>query len=441
MGSGPTTGRAGVPRMGTRLRYITLTLALVGSLLVATADRGRAQEAIRLIGEPTEENRFPEGLTFTLEAESVAEIKEVRFRYTFLPENRSSSAQAEFEPGTRIAATYNLRSGSARLYIPPGKALRYSWELRDAAGNELVVPAKETAFLDPRFPWRSVQDGTIRVNYYNGTQRDAEVMALIARETVEKAAALMGASFDFPINIWSYANQRDFQIAVAHESVSSDPGILGQAHDPDIFIMVVDRLSSPSALDTARHELTHLVTARALARGPYADLYPSWLNEGTSVYLQVSPNDVGYIDALEKAIKGDKVIPLKALTAGTRNRNVGLFYGQGYSVVKYLVDTHGPEKFALMIDAFNRSGVLDEAFQVAFGADQNGIYRLWRESVGLKAEADAPAADPADAPVAAPASVDSNNTLLAVAGTVILILMLGLAVAGGLLLARRARDA
>jgi hypothetical protein len=31
--------------------------------------------------------------------------------------------------------------------------------------------------------------------------------------------------------------------------------------------------------------------------------------------------------------RDDKVIPLKSLTAGTRNRDVGLFYGEGYSVV------------------------------------------------------------------------------------------------------------
>jgi hypothetical protein len=423
--------------MGThrRLGVVAVLLVVLGGLAARPAD---AQSPLRLIGEPAEENQFPDALVFTLQAESSAEIREVRFRYTFLPENRSSSAQAEFEPGTRVQATYRLRSGTSRLYIPPGKSLRYTWEVRDTAGNELVVPAKETSFADQRFPWQSVRDGLITVNYYRGTQRDAEVLALVAHETVEKAAALMGATFDFPIKIWAYASRRDFQIAVAHESVSSDPGILGQAHDPDTFIMVVDRLSSPSALDTARHELTHLVTARALSKGPYQELYPSWLNEGTSVYLQVSPNDVGYIDALEKAIREDKVVPLKSLTAGTRNRNVGLFYGEGYSVVKFLVDTYGAQKFAEMIAAFNRTGEIDAAFKNTFGADQTGIYRLWREKVGLKAEPSAPNAAP-DSSTAVSTSAD-NTALLVAAGSALLVLLLAAAVAGGLLLARRARS-
>lgn len=422
-----------------RALLIGALIAIVAAFTIAQPLA--AQNPIRVIGEPVEENQFPDGITFAIEAESSAQITEVRLRYTFLPENRSSTATATFDPGTRVRASYNLRSGASGLYIPPGKMLRYNWEIRDAAGNELTVPAKETRFVDTRFPWKSVTDGTITVNHYAGEQRDAEVMALVAKETIDKAAALMGTSLNFPVQIWAYANQRDFQIALAHESVTSNPGILGQAHEPDIFIMVVDRLSSPSALDTARHELTHLVTARAVSEGPYQALYPSWLNEGTAVYLQVSPNDVGYVDALDKAIREDKVVPLKSLTAGTRSRNVGLFYGQGYSVVKYLVDTHGAEKFALMIDAFNRSGVLDDAFREAFGSDVGGVYRNWRQSVGLPAEA-APVDQPADAPAQAAPEESSNNTvLLAAIGTTLLFMLLAVAVVAGVLLARRARSA
>jgi hypothetical protein len=428
--------------MRSLLGWKSIAVALTTFVLaVLTIWPAAAQSPVRLVGEPAEQNQFPEGITFSLEAESNARITDVRLRYTFLPENRSSTATATFDPGTRIRATYQLRSGTSGLYLPPGKQIRYSWEIRDVDGNELIVPAKVTTFADTRFPWQSATDGNVTVNYYVGDQRDAEVMALVARETIDKASALMGTALNFPIQIWAYASQRDFQIAVAHESVTSNPGILGQAHEPDIFIMVVDRLSSPSALDTARHELTHLVTARAVSEGPYQSLYPSWLNEGTSVYLQVSPNDVGYVDSLDQAIKTDKVIPLKSLTAGTRSRNVGLFYGQGYSVVKYLVDTYGQAQFAAMIDAFNRTGVLDDAFTEAFRADVNEVYRNWRQSVGLPADPIV-ADQPADAPAAAASESSSDNTtLLAVVGTALLFMLLAVAVAAGVLLARRARSA
>jgi hypothetical protein len=156
--------------------------------------------------------------------------------------------------------------------------------------------------------------------------------------------------------------------------------------------------------------------------------------------MQISPNDVGYVDELEKAIKQDSVVPLRSLTAGTRNRNVGLFYGQGYAIVKYLVDAHGAEKFAQMVASFNRSGQIDEAFRHAFGADQTGIYEQWRETVGLSAEQPRPDTQGGDAPAQGESS-SSNEVLLAVVGTLLLLGLLAVAVVAGLLLARRARSA
>ena len=417
-----------------------MVAAMLAMLIIGAPPPPAAAAGIRVIVEPAVENRFPESLVFAIEVESEAEIREIRLRYSFIPDNRPATAQPEFEPGTRVRATFTLRSGTRQLYMPPGKAIRYSWELRDTAGNELRTEERETTFADTRFKWEQVTDGIINLNYYRATRRDAEVMAQVANETVTKAAALMGTRLDFPIKIWAYASPRNFQIAVAHSSVTSDPGVLGQAHGPDAFIMVVDRLSSPTALDTARHELTHLATAQALRGGPFKDLYPSWLNEGTSVYMQVSPNDVGYIDALEEAIEEDKLISLRLLTSGTRARDVGLFYGQSYAMVKYLIETYGQEKFAQMIAEFKTNGSEDQTFKRVYGLDRDELYAEWRKSVGLKPTA----ADTGKAPDADQSrgsqsgGTDSTTIALAVGGTLALVLLAAAAVAGGLILSRRA---
>jgi hypothetical protein len=424
---------------------VKLLLPVLGvmALVLAVPGAGYAQPAIRVVAEASVENRFPESLVFAIEVASDAQIREARLRYTFLPDGRASSARAEFEPGTRVRATYILRSGTSQLYIPPGKTIRYQWEITDAAGNELKTEEKETSFADTRFPWQQVVDGGVQINYYRGTQRDAEVMALVANETITRAGKLMGASFDFPIKVWAYASQRDFQIALAHSSVTSDPSVLGQAHAPDTFIMVVDRLSSPSALDTMRHELTHLVTARALQGGPFKDLYPSWLNEGMSVYLQVSPNDVGYVDALEKAIATDTVVPIRQLTSLQRARDVGLFYGQSYALVKYLIETYGEEKFARFMAEFKQIGNEDQTFQKVYGFDRDGLYREWRKSVGLPEEQRGRSGGDAR-PQAAPVrerGTDSTTIAFIVGAAIGFLILLGGAVVGGVLLARRMQPA
>lgn len=418
---------------------IGIAVGLLCLLVLVLAPRARASAGIRVLGEPAVENKFPDGLVFTLEAESEAEIRDIRLRYRFIPDNLSAAAQPEFERGARVRATFNLRSGTRQIYIPPGKTIRYSWELSDAAGNEIKTEERETTFADLRFDWQMVNDGVVNLYYYRQNQRDAEVMARVANETITKGAALMGTKFDFPIKIWAYGSQADFQIALAHSSVTQDPNVLGQAHDPDTFIMVVDRLSSPTALDTARHELTHLVTANALRGGPFKDLYPSWLNEGTSVYLQVSPNDVGYIDALEDAIQNDKTISIRNLTGGTRTRDIGLFYGQSYGLVKYLVQTFGEAKFAQLIAEFKKNGDLDQTFTAVFGFDRDGLYREWRKSVGLP-ENQAAGSGQQQSPARSgqQSGSDSPTLALAIGGTVALLLLAAAAVAGGLLLARRA---
>src|SRR5262249_31608145 len=122
-------------------------------LMFALAPMARATAGIRLLGEPSVANQFPDALVFSLEAESEAEIREVRVRYTFVPDNRPFPAEPKFDPGAHIRATFTLRSGTSQLYIPPGKTIRYSWELHDAAGNELTTPEVETTFADPRFKW------------------------------------------------------------------------------------------------------------------------------------------------------------------------------------------------------------------------------------------------------------------------------------------------
>lgn len=419
-----------------------VVVILVAVALLSVAPVARATAGPRLIGEPAVENQFPDALLFSLEVESDAPIRDIRLRYTFVPDNRPASAQADFEPGVRVKATFALRSGTSRLYIPPGKTVRYFWEVRDNAGGELRTEERETAFDDKRFKWQQVTDGNVNLFYYRGSPRDAEIMVHVANETIVNASKLMGTAFDFPIKMWVYANQRDFQIALAHSSVTSDPGVLGQAHSPDTFIMVADRMGSPTALDTVRHELAHLVTNQALQGGPFKDLYPAWLNEGTSVYMQSSPNDVGYVDSLDEAVRNDSVVPIRFLTAGSRARDVGLFYGQSYALVKFLIDRFGADNFARMIAEFKVNGNEDQTFRKVYGMDRDGIYREWRTSVGLPAEqGSGPSAGrpQAGGPGGATGGGGGSAVALAVGGTVILTLLTAAAVLGGLLLARRAQ--
>src|SRR5205823_5475321 len=144
--------------------------------------------------------------------------------------------------------------------------------------------------------------------------------------------------------------------------------------------------------DTVRHELTHLVNARAVDD---RQTLPLWLDEGLAVYGQNDPG--GFGDAITQAIRQNKVVPITSLAPSLRGTDAGLFYGEAWSITSFLVKTYGQEKFAQLLAAFKGGASEDQAFTKAFGLDRNGVYNAWRKSVGLS-EVAAPAAAPSQAP-------------------------------------------
>jgi hypothetical protein len=112
---------------------------------------------------------------------------------------------------------------------------------------------------------------------------------------------------------------------------------------------------------------------------------PAWLQEGTAVYAQGDPLS-GQGGALERAIEQDEVFTLRQISsasAGGLGNRVELFYGQSYSVVAFLIEEYGPQKFAQLFQAFNDGATTGEALEQVYGLNQDGLDNAWRASVGL----------------------------------------------------------
>jgi len=62
---------------------------------------------------------------------------------------------------------------------------------------------------------------------------------------------------------------------------------------------------------------------------------------------------------------------------------VNLFYGQSWSLVKYLNDTYGPEEFAKLFAEIKSGKTIDDALKAAYGFDQDGLDNEWRAAHGL----------------------------------------------------------
>jgi hypothetical protein len=194
------------------------------------------------------------------------------------------------------------------------------------------------------------------------------------------------------------------------------------------------------SFDTLRHELTHVVTAAAGEKG--LGTLPAWLDEGTAVYSQSDPG--GFESEIERAFSRGNVLSVRSITSSPGDPDkVGLFYGQAWSLVSYLVEEHGEEKFGRLYAEIASGKRIDSALEAVYSFDQDGLEDEWREFHDLPprrtpepdpAETDGPSAEDGNPGSPSEDSSGSGTTILILAGTLLLAGAIGFA---GWTIARR----
>jgi hypothetical protein len=461
---------------GRTARAALLVLCVVAALAFWPAGSiARADNAISVSTPSQAQGKFPDEIDFSIGLTSSAgAITDVELHYALQPNGVQSSTNAVFSSGTTVQATYVLRTGGNPLYVPPSKVISYYWTAQDAAGNTLQTDATQFQYNDTRFKFKTLVSGNLTLYYYTGSDSAAQNILDIGRKALDRAGQIDGAPLDFDAHLVVYGSQSDIAAALSHELQGGDPNVLGQADPPNIVVLDAGNLSGQQNEDTVRHELTHLVNARAV-EGAYKNGLPLWLDEGLAVYSQNSPG--GFDTAVNDAIRANRVVSIKSLSPGYRGTDPDLFYGEAWSIAKFLDTNFGPGKIAALLAQFKSGKSEDAAFQAVYNLDRDGIYNAWRKSVGLAAVVAAPTSKPAAAPqqqqpaptqIAAAGSSDSsqgstnnattnntalptgakpassdNNTLVivigVVAGAAALLALAGIAVIGGLALSRRGK--
>ncbi len=424
------------------MRWLTLPWVIAGLVIGAALVTSVQAQGIA-VTNTSAESRFPEGVTFRLAATADSTITQVRLRYRILPEGVLSAALPEFQADTSINVSFTLEGNAPpRSYLAPGTPIEYFWELTDEAGNKVSTDPATVTYDDDRFDWQLTQDGIINLHRYEGSEGFAQEMLATARRTIDDLSALLQTQVDFDIHIWVYASRDDMQPALVRRSETFESQVITAGERVSENTVLV--LGSAGAMDTLRHELAHIVTAVA-GEGPFGNL-PAWLDEGTAVYAQASPG--GFQSALERAVDRGRVLSLRSISSAPGDPgSVDLFYGQSWSIVSYLIDTYGSEKFAQLFATFKKGATTDEALLAVYGLDQDGLEDQWRASLGLPprerpqegpAQETAPTLPPSSQPVA-PRPTEGEDTPIGLivglmAGVLALAVALGL---GGYLVARR----
>jgi hypothetical protein len=357
-----------------RIALITsvLLLLLSPSLVIAGDD-------IAVIASDVDVN-FPSQAVFTLEAESSADIVDVRLYYQVDKMNYAevvSEGWADFTPASRIEANWvwDMRNSS----LPPGAGVTYWWMIEDADGNRFETSPEMIYFDDDRYLWQSLTStvpngGELSLFWYEGGDSFARELMDACEEGLARLTQDIGTYPERPIKIYIYASTSDLQGAM----------IFPQEWTGGVAFTAFSTIAigiPPSDLDWGKgalvHELTHLVVHQATF-SPYGQL-PLWLDEGLAMYNEgeLDPDLRSY---LQDAILEDKLISVRSLCSpfSAYPEKAYLSYAQSYSLVEYLLDNYGQDKMLELLTIFKQGSTYDEALTEVYGFDIDGLDARWR---------------------------------------------------------------
>jgi hypothetical protein len=363
-------------RMVQKLGFVLIILGFVFWPGPAIAD-----EAIQVVDQSVEAD-FRDHITFTLQAESTAEIVEVNLLYQVVGQLATSRNEAEFTPGVSVDAEFKIDQTKPENYMPPGTELQYWWKIVDTAGNELRTEKQTFLYLDNHYDWQTLENERLSLYWYEGDDDFGQQLFDRANVALDTLETDVGIALENPIKIFIYANHNDLLGAI---STSAQEWTGGQAFTTyGVVVIGVNSQQLDWGLRATSHEMSHLVIHQA-TDNPYKGL-PRWLDEGIAVYNENTEQLVDdFAPIFDQAVEKDQLMTLRTLASPfpADPLQANLAYGQSGAVVKFIIDTYGPKAMAELLAIFAEGALDDEALEMALGVDTAGLDNAFRASLGL----------------------------------------------------------
>lgn len=415
-----------------RARQWPLLLAaavLLLAVMLPTVHPAGAQGAV-VVTRDQARVTFPDGIEFSLAAESAAPITRVELLYRTRGGETWNLSVPEVSEANAIelTETIDLRQD----YLPPGVDLEYHWRLEFENGDSFQTENRPLAWVDSRFDWTLTERGPIRLHTYRLDEAARERIVSVAQRTAERIAAEYGIERLSPIRLWTYASTEDFAGA---QAPNSEPWIGGTAYvDLGLVLLVVPNDDLDQIERVVPHEVAHQVIHQ-LTDNPFAPL-PKWLDEGLAVsYEEV--HDPSFPILLEQAAS-DRLPTLRSLNAAFPYDSAAatLAYAQSHSIVEFIADHYGEAELRELVTTFADGVTADQAVGAALGVSIEELDSAWRDEVTAQA---------ADGPFAAGRSdgspgIDTGLAISIASGAAIMaaVALLSLIV-GGIMMVRRGR--
>jgi len=340
-----------------------------------------APQNVITVQENSADINYPETITFQLQASSSTKIISVHLEFgtdaLACGESVSRAIPDDYEPDTEITVewVWNLRrSGS----VPPGTEIWWRWVLENEGGEKIETPVQRLIYLDDIFAWRTRASEHLSLFWYEGSQQFAASLLEAGEVALARLDQMTGVIVEKQVKIYIYTSSEDMQ-----EATLFAPGWSGGRAFPRNSAVIIGVAPSNLAwgMDTMAHELTHVVI------GHYTfscvDSTPGWISEGLAM---VAEGDLEpyYQDILQDAVDADTLFSVREVGQifSADPDLASLSYAESFSLVTYLLETHGDEPILQLLDRFKQGESEDRALEEVYGFDRDGLEMLWRVWLG-----------------------------------------------------------
>lgn len=372
-----------------------LAFATAGLMLWSAAPASAQVAPIEVISSSIV-SEFPSGFRIKVEARGVNEIESIAIRlkigqqtrgaFDYLCSAGSLAARTglgcdSINPGLIVDGELFWRTNTASRYIPPGTIITYNFEIEDSEGTRFDTEPQEFIYHDARFEWLEVSNPPVTVAYHSRLVKTrAELILDAIVDTLGVMGPILGAGTEEPIRVTMYNNTREMLEALPPRSqaISRELVTEGQAFTEIGTLLVLG--GGRLAAGTASHEVTHILVHRA--GDSIFRRVPPWLNEGLAEYGNIDPG-FAYDIALDFAINTDRLLPIMYMsTLPGDPEQVIIFYGQGSSIVRYMIGQFGIDKMRSLMGVLKSGTNMDNALQEVYGHSLVDLDNMWRDSVG-----------------------------------------------------------
>ncbi len=333
------------------------------------------------LGEQAYHARFPEGLTFAIEAASDAgEIVSARVVWTHAPgSGRQHSVGASLdESGDRWVARWEPGTNQ----VPPWVLVRYRWELTDAQGNRYVTQERDEVYADPDNAdrWGHAESEDVVVHWIDLPDEYGQqtIEAMAAREEFFRQA--WGGLLPYRPRVILYG----WSAMAEYEEVAGDNVIVGNAiragttrGDWGGTVQIATPGMTPEgmAYGTVLHEVAHLYQEQ------FTLVVVDWFIEGNAEFFSLARGD-RYKDYARQRLQSDAPLSF-AGGFSARGTNFRDAYWIGTTVWDYLVETYGLDAHRQLWELVGNNVPRFEAVEMVTGVSIAQFERDWRAWLGV----------------------------------------------------------